>query len=115
VLANPTQMQQVLMNLCTNAAHAMGQTGGVLEVRLDAVAFAAESALPHAELRPGPYIRLTVHDTGHGMAPEVLERIFEPFFTTKCSVSEIMSWLCSLLLAVTLGICEGHVACLDLC
>ena len=83
VLANPTQMQQVLMNLCTNAAHAMRQTGGVLEVRLDAVAFAAESALPHPELRPGPYIRLTVRDTGHGMAPEVLERIFEPFFTTK--------------------------------
>jgi CheY-like chemotaxis protein len=83
VLADPTQMQQVLMNLCTNAAHAMRQSGGVLEVRLDAVAFVAESALPHPELRPGPYIRLTVRDTGHGMAPEVLERIFEPFFTTK--------------------------------
>jgi len=83
VLANPTQMQQVLMNLCTNAAHAMRLTGGVLEVRLDAVAFAAESTLPHPEFKPGPYIRLTVHDTGHGMAPEVLERIFEPFFTTK--------------------------------
>src|SRR5262245_7167377 len=83
VLANPTQMQQVLMNLCTNAAHAMRQTGGVLEVRLDAVDFAAESALPHLELKPGPYIRLTVRDTGHGMAPEVLERIFEPFFTAK--------------------------------
>ena len=83
VLANPTQIQQVLMNLCTNAAHAMCQTGGVLEVRLDAVAFAAESAPPHPDLRPGPYIRLTVRDTGHGMAPEVLERIFEPFFTTK--------------------------------
>ena len=83
VLANPTQMQQVLMNLCTNAAHAMRQTGGVLDVRLDAVAFAVESTLPHPELRPGPYIRLTIRDTGHGMAPEVLERIFEPFFTTK--------------------------------
>jgi PAS domain S-box-containing protein len=83
VLANPIQMQQVLMNLCTNAAHAMRQTGGVLEVCLDAVVFAAETALPHPTLRPGPYIRLTVRDTGHGMAPEVLERIFEPFFTTK--------------------------------
>jgi PAS domain S-box-containing protein len=82
VLANPTQMQQVLMNLCTNAAHAMRQAGE-LAVRLDATAFAAESALPHPALRPGPYIRLTVCDTGHGMAPEVLERIFEPFFTTK--------------------------------
>ena len=54
----------------------------VLDVRLDAVAFAVET-LPHAELRPGPYIRLTIRDTGHGMALRVLERIFEPFFTTK--------------------------------
>src|SRR5262245_18293652 len=71
------------MNLCTNAAHAMRLTRGVLEVRLVAVTFAADSTLPHPELRPGPYIRLTAQDTGHGMAPEVLERIFEPFFTTK--------------------------------
>jgi CheY-like chemotaxis protein len=83
VLANPTQMQQVLMNLCTNAAHAMRQTGGVLDVRLDAVAFAVESTFPHLGLKPGPDIRLTVRDTGHGMAPEDLERNFEPFFTTK--------------------------------
>ena len=83
VLANPTQMQQILINLCTNAEHAMRPKGGVLEVRLDAVGFAAETALPHPDLKPGSYVRLTVRDTGHGMAPEVLERIFEPFFTTK--------------------------------
>src|SRR5262249_32392486 len=83
VLADPTQMQQVLMNLCTNAAHAMRQTGGVLEVRLDAVDFAAESALPHLELKPGQYIRLTVGETGHGMPHEVRDRIFGPFFPTK--------------------------------
>jgi PAS domain S-box-containing protein len=83
VLADPTQMHQVLMNLCTNARHAMRETGGVLEVRLEAVQVTADDAATHSELTPGPYLRLLVRDTGHGMTPEVMERIFEPFFTTK--------------------------------
>jgi CheY-like chemotaxis protein len=83
VLADPTQMQQVLMNLGTNAAYAMRATGGVLEVSLDPVAVDAILAAGHPQLRPGPYVRLTVCDTGHGMPPGVLERIWEPFFTTK--------------------------------
>jgi PAS domain S-box-containing protein len=83
VLADPTQMHQVLMNLCANAAHAMRDTGGTLELRVEAtdveMAFAAHQPMLH----PGPHVRLTVRDTGHGMTPEVMARIFEPFFTTK--------------------------------
>lgn len=83
VLADPTQLQQVLINLCTNAEHAMRDTGGLLEVRLDAVEVSADFAAAHAPLTPGPHVCLTVRDTGCGMTPDVLERIFEPFFTTK--------------------------------
>jgi signal transduction histidine kinase/ActR/RegA family two-component response regulator len=83
VMAAPTQIHQVLLNLCTNAEHAMRATGGVLEVRLEAVEVDAAFAAAHPELKPGPHVRLTVCDTGHGMSPEVLERIYDPFFTTK--------------------------------
>jgi signal transduction histidine kinase len=83
VVADPTQIHQVLMNLCSNAAHAMREKGGVLEVSLTQVDVDAEMAAQHLELNPGPYIRLTVSDTGHGMDREVRERAFDPFFTTK--------------------------------
>jgi len=83
VMADPTQLQQVLMNLCTNAEHAMRPKGGWLEVCLDAVLVDATMAAAIADLLPGPYARLTVRDSGRGMTPDVLERIFDPFFTTK--------------------------------
>lgn len=83
VLADPTQLHQVLMNLCTNAEYAMRQSGGVLEVNLEAIEADSDFAAMHAGLEPGPHIRLSVRDTGHGIAPELLERIFDPFFTTK--------------------------------
>jgi signal transduction histidine kinase/ActR/RegA family two-component response regulator len=83
VLADPTQLQQVLMNLGTNAEHAMRDSGGVLVVHLDAVEVTADFAAAHAPLTPGPHACIMIRDTGHGMAPEVMERIFEPFFTTK--------------------------------
>jgi len=83
VLADPTQMQQVLINLCTNAAHAMREAGGVIEVRLEPIEVAVDIPAIAPDLKAGAYVRLTVQDTGHGMAPAILERIFEPFFTTK--------------------------------
>ncbi|MCZ6872220.1 MAG: PAS domain S-box protein [bacterium] len=85
VLADPTQIHQVLMNLCTNAGHAMQDRGGLLEIRLDPVDIDSNDIFTthHSTLQPGPHICLKVCDTGHGMSSEVLERIFEPFFTTK--------------------------------
>jgi PAS domain S-box-containing protein len=83
VLANPTQVHQVLMNLCTNAYHAMRETGGVLGVTLKQVNISANDFVKNINLRPGPYIMLEVSDTGTGMDKETLSRIFEPYFTTK--------------------------------
>jgi PAS domain S-box-containing protein len=83
VLANPAQLQQVLMNLASNADYAMRTTGGVLEVHLDEVDITPHGAVASPPLPPGPYLRLTIRDTGVGMTPEVMARIFEPFFTTK--------------------------------
>jgi signal transduction histidine kinase/ActR/RegA family two-component response regulator len=83
VLADPTHIHQIVMNLCTNANHAMMKTGGILEVRLDAVKIDQRSAEKIPNLKKGEYIRLTISDTGHGMDIKTKERIFEPFFTRK--------------------------------
>jgi len=83
VLADPTQINQVLMNLCTNAAHAMREEGGVLEVKLQDVKLDEDMVAQYEELTPGRYVRLTVRDTGQGIDPEIMDRIFDPFFTTK--------------------------------
>jgi PAS domain S-box-containing protein len=83
VIADPTQIHQVLMNLCSNAAYAMREKGGVLELSLTPVEVDAEMVNRHLDLKPGPYLRLTVADTGQGMDKEVMEKIFDPFFTTK--------------------------------
>jgi PAS domain S-box-containing protein len=83
VVADPTQLHQVLLNLCTNAAHAMRDTGGVLTVGLDTCESVADLPSGTPRLPPGAYVRLTVQDTGHGMTRATVERIFEPFFTTK--------------------------------
>lgn len=82
-VADPTQIHQILMNLGSNAAHAMRDKGGILEVGLSEVSLDEEAASQYIDIKPGSYLRLTVRDTGHGMAPEVIERAFEPFFTTK--------------------------------
>ena len=81
VLADSTQIHQVIMNLCTNAADAMSETGGTLEVTL--VEIMVDAGAHHPDLKEGPHVQLTVRDTGQGMEREVLERIFDPFFTTK--------------------------------
>src|SRR5215831_14244191 len=82
VVGDPTQLHQIVMNLCTNAIHAMSGSG-TLRVALAAVDLAAERIFAHGTLAPGRYVRLTVADTGSGMDPATLARIFEPFFTTK--------------------------------
>ena len=82
-LADPTQVHQVLMNLCTNAAHAMRPHGGLLEVGLTEVDLPSEDGGKPADSKLQPYIELCIIDTGHGMTAETLERIFDPFFTTK--------------------------------
>jgi CheY-like chemotaxis protein len=81
VYGEPTQMHQVLMNLCTNAAHAIGDQHGVIDLQQSVVDVDAGSA--HVDLVPGRYVCLTVSDTGHGMDRTTLARVFEPFFTTK--------------------------------
>jgi PAS domain S-box-containing protein len=83
VLAEPAQVHQVLMNLCTNAGLAMRDAGGVLEVELSDVTLDAAALRPYQGAFPGTYIVLTVRDTGVGMEREVLDRIFDPFFTTR--------------------------------
>ncbi|MGA3114998.1 MAG: PAS domain S-box protein [Syntrophobacteraceae bacterium] len=83
ILSNPTEIHQVVMNLCTNAAHAMRANGGVLSITLQDAETDADLLVRRLDGREGSYVCLTVSDTGHGMEKGVLERIFDPFFTTK--------------------------------
>jgi PAS domain S-box-containing protein len=83
ILVDPTQIHQVVMNLGNNAAYAMRERGGVLEVSLAEVEVDSDIAMLHPDLKPGPHLRLTVSDTGTGMTRDVVERAFDPFFTTK--------------------------------
>ena len=83
VLADATQMQQILLNLATNARDAMGDTGGRLAIHLAVVEVDAAGAAPAPALPTGAYVRLTMQDSGAGIPPDTLARIFEPFFTTK--------------------------------
>jgi two-component system cell cycle sensor histidine kinase/response regulator CckA len=83
ILADPSQIQQVIMNLSTNAAHAMSEEGGTLSISVSDVEFSEEYRSPHRDMQPGQYLVLAVSDTGTGMPKEVCDRIFEPFFTTK--------------------------------
>jgi CheY-like chemotaxis protein len=83
VMGDVTQIHQILMNLCINAAHAMEDEGGLLTIDLSDVEIDSEDIYNHPDLKPGPYIKLTVTDTGHGIPPAILGKIFDPFFTTK--------------------------------
>ncbi|HVY72043.1 MAG TPA: PAS domain S-box protein, partial [Verrucomicrobiae bacterium] len=103
VVADPVQLHQVLMNLCTNASHAMRDQDGLIELELDNLSLDFPVKGLANELTPGSYLKLTVRDNGHGMEPSVVERIFEPFFTTK-PVGEGTG----LGLAVVHGIIKSH-------
>jgi nitrogen-specific signal transduction histidine kinase/CheY-like chemotaxis protein len=83
VSADPTQVHQILMNLGANAAHAMGESSGLIELRLEGVNIVPDPAQMVAGLSEGPYTRLSFKDNGCGMGKDILSRIFEPFFTTK--------------------------------
>lgn len=82
ILGNPTQITQVLMNLCTNAAHSMRERGGTLDVKVSDCTVASAVGKPDG-IEPGLYTRLTVDDTGVGIPSEMVDKIFDPFFTTK--------------------------------
>ncbi|MCP3950860.1 MAG: response regulator [Desulfobacterales bacterium] len=83
ILADLTQISQVLVNLCTNAAHAMRESGGMLDISLSMIVLDEDETVRHQNLAPGKYALLSVMDTGKGIPEDVVDRIFDPFFTTK--------------------------------
>ena len=83
VLASPVEVQQILMNLATNASLAMQEKGGILEVSLTDIDFTPDSPVFGGDVMPGEYVQLTVRDTGVGMTSDVMKRVFEPFYTTR--------------------------------
>jgi PAS domain S-box-containing protein len=83
VKGDPTQIHQILMNLCTNAGHAMQENGGLLTVDVRNIELEKELVNNRVALAPGIYAQLSVSDTGQGMSPEIVDRVFDPFFTTK--------------------------------
>jgi len=103
VLADVGQIQQVILNLCTNAAYSMREKGGAIAIDLSDFTFLAPGEAPHALLNPGSYLKLSVKDTGDGIAGDILHRIFDPFFTTKKQGEGT-----GLGLSVVLGIVESH-------
>ena len=83
ILADPTQIHQVMINLCTNAAHAMEESGGVLEIEIKNVILDEAAVSIDPDLVPGSYVKIAVRDTGQGILLEIMDRIFDPYFTTK--------------------------------
>jgi len=102
ILADPTQINQVLINLCTNADHAMPD-GGILEISLKNIELDEDRAAQYPDLKPGRYVSLMVSDTGLGISQEKMDRIFDPYFTTK----EVDKGT-GMGLAVVHGIVKGH-------
>jgi PAS domain S-box-containing protein len=103
IFADPTQIHQVIMNLCTNSGHAMSDTGGILQISLNNFELTAQGTSQYPELNPGPYVKLSISDTGHGMDAATLNRIFDPYFTTKEQDKGT-----GMGLAVVHGIVKGH-------
>jgi PAS domain S-box-containing protein len=106
VLADPTMIHQILMNLGTNAAHAMAEKGGILDVTLSEHTIGTQDAPLCPNILAGSYLTLCVKDSGQGMESHVMERVFEPFFTTKEKTQGT-----GMGLAAVHGIVEGHGGC----
>lgn len=83
IFGDPTQIHQIMINLCTNAAHAMENDAGTLEVTMENIRIDSDTASQYHELHAGSYVQLVVSDTGDGISPEVKDRVFDPYFTTK--------------------------------
>jgi len=83
VFADETQIHQIVMNLCANAHHEMKTTGGRLEISLSSVTLGRHDAASYPDMSPGKYLKISVADTGSGIAPDQIKRIFDPYFTTK--------------------------------
>ena len=83
ILATPVEVQQVLMNLATNAALSMQDKGGILHISITDTVVELDALILESDIVPGEYVQLVVRDTGAGIAPDVKKRIFEPFFTTR--------------------------------
>ena len=103
VLADATQIHQLVMNLCTNAYHSMLEKGGTLEVMLETQQISTDAGTEHFDLKPGSYLKLTISDTGCGMDDATLKKIFDPYFTTKAPDKGT-----GLGLSVDHGIVESH-------
>ncbi|MCP4578761.1 MAG: PAS domain S-box protein [Deltaproteobacteria bacterium] len=83
IIGEPTQIHQTMINLCNNAAHAMENEGGIIEITLKNTEIAEDTASQYPELNPGPHVHLSVSDTGDGINPQIIDRVFDPYFTTK--------------------------------
>ena len=109
ILADPTQIHQILLNFCTNAFHAMEEQGGTLTVSLKAKTLTENDLLSEPGVQPGEFVQLSIADTGVGIAPEILDKIFDPYFTTK-----EMGKGTGMGLAIVHGIvkdCNGFITC----
>lgn len=82
-MANSTQVHRIMMNLCTNAAQAMEDDGGNLEITLHDISFTRATSRGDLSVKPGDYIEIKVSGTGYGIEPDIIKKIFEPYFTTK--------------------------------
>ncbi|MBU0482727.1 MAG: DUF3365 domain-containing protein [Proteobacteria bacterium] len=103
ILGDPSQIHQILINLCTNAAHAMEKTGGILEVSLHKTRLEKKDLENEITMQPGDYIEVSVKDNGEGIPPEIIDRIFEPYFTTKSAAKGS-----GMGLAIVHGIVKSH-------
>ena len=83
IFADPTQLHQIILNICTNAFHAMEESGGTLGISLTNTELTKQALAGRSNLQPGRFVRLSISDTGQGIIPEIKDRIFEPYFTTK--------------------------------